>query len=363
MSKECTKLEYAHTSIPSSVSAVVVTYRQEEDLRRCLGSLIGLSRLSEIIVVNNEPGDGTRDWVEHEFSGVRVLEDSLDDGYAGGINRGSRLATSTFLWILNPDTYIDPRALDAFLDAERKRPNALYTAKLLLPDGRVNACGNIMHFAGLTTCLGFGEPAEKFKGLFPVPLLSGACIFVSRRIWEELGGFNASFFLYMDDAELSLRARLRGYELWCAADAVVEHAYMLKLTSEKFYYLERNRLTTILTVYKPPTLLRLLPGLLLMEVLTWIYVISRGREFIRAQFRKYLWLGTQRHNIVRRHQALQEHRVASDAELLAHMSCAVPYGQLMRNSKLATVVSKVSTLLFSLVSPFPVRQQRRRMVE
>ena len=344
----------------TSVSAIVVTYRQEKDLRHCLGSLDGLPALSEIIVVNNEPGDGTREWVAQEFPRVRIIEDAPDDGYAGGINRGARQAKGSYLWILNPDTYIDRNALDAFLQAAATRPRALFTPKVLLPDGRINACGNTMHYTGITTCTGFGEPASAFNGMIPVSLLSGACIFVSRKIWEDLGGFNESFFLYMDDAELSLRARLKGYELWCVADAVIEHAYQLKLSSEKFYYLERNRLITILTVYRAATLFGLFPGLLLMEMATWAFALTKGPGFVRSQFRKYWWLWKQRHNILHRHQTLQESRIRMDAELLADMKYTVPYGQLVKHSGMSSLLTQLTTWIFFVVSPRIARKSWKR---
>lgn len=108
----------------------------------------------------------------------------------------------------------------------------------------VNACGNEMHYTGITSCRGLGMPTEAFTGLHEVPLVSGAAFIARRGLLNNLGQFDELFFMYHEDTDVSLRARSRGHRILCAASAVVTHHYELQMSPTKFYYLERNRLLT-----------------------------------------------------------------------------------------------------------------------
>lgn len=334
------------------VTVVLVSYHSQADLARCLPSLErqGVAGV-ETIVVDHAPGDGTATWLAEVHPDVRVLANPKNTGYAGGNDLGLRHALGTYVLILNPDTELHEGALATLLDAVRAHPDALVTPKLLGPDGTVNACGNQMHPTGITTCRGLGDPADAHVGTFPVPLVSGAAFVARRDLLLELGGFDARYFMYLEDTDLSLRARSRGYRVLCAADAVVTHHYRLGMTPAKFEYLERNRLLTLFRHLEARTLRRMVVPLLLTELATWAYALLKGPAYLAARGRGYGWLWRERAWLREARAAQQSARCVDDAGLLAGSETTLPFGQLVASASVARWLERLTAPLYRWTLP------------
>lgn len=329
------------------LSIVIVSYHSREDLERCLPSIEGQDvERCEVVVVDNAPGDGTSVWLQFSYPWVKVIENSENTGYAGGNNVGVRRASGEYVLILNPDTELRAGALSALLAAVRAHPDALVTAKLLNPDGTVNACGNQMHVTGITTCRGLGLSQEGFLGVHPVPLVSGAAFIARRALLLELGGFQADFFMYLEDTELSLRARSRGYRVLCAAEAEIVHHYSLGMTAAKLGHLERNRWRTVLMHLETRTLWRLLPAFVLTELATWAFALLRGPAFLVAKVRSYSSLWRERAKIRVIRAEAQSLRTVGDEELLSGSTVTLPFDQLVGNPILSRVLERITAPLY-----------------
>ncbi len=109
-----------------------------------------------------------------------------------------------------------------------------------------------------------------------------------RAVWTRLGGLDSSYFLYHEDADLSLRCWLAGLRVVYAPTAVAEHAYSFTKHPQKMFLLERNRLVTVLTTYPTPLLCRVLPALLLTEPLL-LYLAAR-QGWVGSKLRSWGWL-------------------------------------------------------------------------
>jgi GT2 family glycosyltransferase len=338
-------------SQPPPLSVILVAYNSRNDLERCLPSLVAQSVSHEVIVVDNSPGDGTAEWLADSFPDVRVIVPHANDGYAGGNNAGIRAARGELVLVLNPDTVVLPGALEALVSTAQTHPTAFVTPKILTDDGRVNACGNRMHFTGITTCLGLGEPADAYRGVFSVPLLSGAAILAHRDAWKALDGFDESYFMYFEDTDLSLRARLLGFPLLCNADAVVVHAYAPTMTPRKLFYLERNRLLTLFKIYDDRTLRRAVIGLIVTELATCAFAALRGREFIRSRADVYRSLWRRRHAMRAARARVQQSRTCEDRALFSGQDTALPLAQLMGDSRLTQLLTRITAHLYRALQP------------
>ena len=339
---------------PASLSVIVVAYRSLTDLERCLPTLFreGYGAL-EVIVVDNNPGDGTAAWLGRTYPQVKVLANPANSGYAGGNNLGLAAATGEFVLILNPDTELHPGTLGALVEAARRHPDALITAKLLQPDGTLNACGLQMHYTGVTSCRGLGRSAAAHAGVHPVPLLSGAAFIASNEVLKKLGGFDESYFMYHEDVDLSLRAKLHGYRILCAGDARITHHYTLSMSPTKLYYLERNRLLTVLRVYEAQTLRQLAPALLLTELLTWAFAFLKGPRYLRARARTYSWLWRKRGNWRAEREVLQRERQVADGYLLVGSLSKLPFEQLVPSRPLARLLDGLTRPLYARAALAP----------
>lgn len=311
-------------------SIIIVAYNSARYLRACLDSVqADMGPDDELIVVDNGSGDGGADLVAAEYPRARLLREA-NIGYAGGNNRGAAIARGRLLVFLNPDTVAEPGTIDALLEPLEREPQVgLSTARVVHMDRPevINTCGNTMHYTGLTYCRGAGQPREVFAQAGEVDAISGAACAISSELFDRLGGFDERFFMYVEDTDLSWRARLAGYRCWLAPAAVVRHDYRPSYTPGKAFFLDRNRLFLLLKHLPGALLLRLLPALLLSEAVTWGFMLLKGPRFWLVKLRVYAWiLSTWRIIRAERHQSvIQRDRLRVFLRTLTHR---LEFGQL-----------------------------------
>ncbi len=323
----------------ATASIVIVSYNSRSYLEACLSSVcctVGLD--CEVIVIDNASTDGSATFVAERFPWVKLIRNSANTGFAAANNKAVQAAGGRYIVALNPDTEVEAGWLEALLRpfrAETPRqlsPVGMTTPRILLSEqrDRVNTCGNAMHYTGITVCRGLGLRADaaELADQCDVNAVSGACFAITRDLWEKLGGFDESFFTYLEDTDLSLRARLAGYRCVYSPGSVVYHSYTGSFSARKFYYLERNRMLMLMKCYRPETLRAMRPALLLAEIIGWGYALKSGRAHLRAKMHARRWLGRHRASIQQKHDQTQRYRAKSDADLLRDTSTTLDMKQL-----------------------------------
>ena len=259
-------------------SVVVVTYDSEPWIRGCLRALEAQDAPFpyEIVVVDNGSKDATRDVVAKEFPSVR-LETRPNLGFGAGNNHGARVARGVYLAFVNPDTRAHPLWLAGLVRALEEGADAATSKVLLMADpGRVNTCGNVLHFTGFSAVNGLDAPREAFRGTAPVPGLSGAAFAMRRDAFLEVGGFDEEFFLYLEDTELSWRLRRAGKRIVLAAESEVEHSYAFRLTPGKLYHVELGRRALLRKHLGRRERILYAPGLLVGDALALVLALRAG---------------------------------------------------------------------------------------
>ena len=214
-----------------AISAIVVNHNAGPHLHECLERLRVVAAEErfrddglEIILVDNASTDGSTEAVRRlQEQGpesrppVRLIALERNVGFGAGCNRAARDAAGRYVLLLNPDAWIDGpslRRLVAALDGDSRL--GIAAPGLHYPDGSPQL--------GWAAPVGVvGEAIQKFRNRFEGrawnhellprllrPLLgqgwfSAACLLVRRNAFEEVGGFDESFFLYFEDADLGVR--------------------------------------------------------------------------------------------------------------------------------------------------------------
>src|SRR5690349_19297165 len=120
---------------------VIVSYRSRELLRECLGSLRANppSRPINIVVVDNDSGDGTAELVAAEHPDVDLVASPENLGFAAATNLGARRGSAPYLLALNPDTAVTSGALDRVIEVLESHPEvAVVGPRLERRDGSLD---------------------------------------------------------------------------------------------------------------------------------------------------------------------------------------------------------------------------------
>lgn len=251
--------EIAGTSCPGStpqaespvVSAVVVNWNGAQHLDGCLSSLCAqrfAGRLHVILIDNGSSDDSIA--VARRYSPrVEILYNSSNRGFAGGANQGIVHRESDYVALLNNDAVVRPDWLTELLRAMAKAPDiGSCTSKVMCYDDPevFDNAGHVLFADGLTRGRGrLEQDRGQYNGEEEVFSASGCAVLLRRKMLEDIGLFDETFFAYCEDADLGFRARLRGWRCLYVPTAVAYHKFSASsdaFSALKALNVERNRL-------------------------------------------------------------------------------------------------------------------------
>lgn len=181
----------------------------------------------EAIVVDNGSHDDSLDVLARVYPWIKVIALPQNLGYAGGCNAGLQAAQGSILCILNNDTEVEPTWLAELLAALERHPDAgMATPKVRLfyDRTRLHTVGDYVRTDGTFDSRGVWQADEgQFDREEYVFGAAGVAPAFRRRMLDEIGLFDADFFSYCEDVDLSWRAQLAGYRCIYAPRAVLYH--------------------------------------------------------------------------------------------------------------------------------------------
>ncbi len=186
-------------------------------------------------------------------------------------------------------------------------------------------------FTGLDFCRGLHEPSSSFSIPQEAGAVSGCSFAIRREVFEELGGFDPDFFLYLEDIDLSWRARLAGYKILYVPSSIVYHKFRLSVAPWKEFYLERNRYLMLLKNYSLKMLILMTPALFVTEIVTWGHAILNGFPYVYNKLRAYWWILANPGRILNKRREIQKNRKVSDKEFLRLLEWKIPFEQVIGN--------------------------------
>lgn len=237
-----------------SVSIIILNWNSHQDTIECVESCLALDYTPyEIVLVDNASADGSEDILRKAFPRLKLIQTGINLGYAGGNNIGIRHAlekNADYIWLLNNDTVVTPQALKVLIaHAESNPAVGLVGSKILSysePSRLLSAGGRVDMRTGLTEHIGFGcEDTGQFDQPLDTGYLTGCSLLAKRKVIEDIGFMNESYFLYFEETEWCVKAIRRGYRLMYAPASVVYHKESVsvrKIEGLIYYYLTRNRL-------------------------------------------------------------------------------------------------------------------------
>ena len=284
------------------ISVIVLNYNGAPWLDRCVASLREQTVLGEceVILADNLSTDGSDQLCERlmrDFPGGRFLPHGANLGFCEGNNRAARTARGEWLFFLNNDTWLEPDCLEKLLQgAETEAAAAAMPVVLNYADDSFQSLG-VRGF----DCFGWGTHfAQAPAGVTDIFAPNGCAYLIRQEVFWRLGGFDAEFFMYADEFDLSFRLWLAGYRAVGLPVARLHHrgaanvnprgggaTVELRTSDSTRYYSNRNSLISLLKGGKN-LLLLLVPMqvlLILTEGLVGWALTRRFAFFQRAYLR------------------------------------------------------------------------------
>jgi GT2 family glycosyltransferase len=235
------------------ISVIVVNWNGRAFVSDCLSSLENQTwNNTEFILVDNGSSDGSaellRAWTENKPKAQAILL-SRNTGFCEANNIAFSKARGEWIALLNNDAIADPRWLEELVRrGDPARKIGMLGGKILFmdPAGIIDKAGHLIYWDGQNRGRGTMERDEGQYDTEEEILWPDACAAMyHRRVFEETGGFDVTFFAYGDDADLGMRARLLGWKSWYVPTAIVHHRHSATAGAYsplKVKLVERNRL-------------------------------------------------------------------------------------------------------------------------
>lgn len=220
------------------ISAVVVNHNSGRFLERCLTSLVDTEGApTEIIVVDNASSDGSEGVVGSHPS-ARLVRNEANRGFAAAANQGIALTTGRYVLLLNPDARVIGGSLESLVKVAEEHPRVGVVGALVRnPDGSLQPSARKVPSIGEAlghAFIGPFAPDNRWSRAYTmadwdrrsereVEWVSGSAMLIRRQAFEQVGGFDEGYFMYVEDVDLCTRLRAAGWSVLFSPEAEVEH--------------------------------------------------------------------------------------------------------------------------------------------
>jgi GT2 family glycosyltransferase len=225
------------------LSVIIVNYQVKYFLEQCLFSVekaLKAKGEAEIIVVDNHSQDGSMEYLEPKFPGVKFLSQTENLGFSRANNLALTQAKGRYILFLNPDTILPEDFFSVCIPIVETTPG-IGAAGVRMVDGsgrflkesrrgfptpwvafcKLSGLSSLFPKSRLLAGYYLGHLPEKKTQ--PAPVLSGACLWVPRKVLEETGNFDERYFMYAEDIDLSYRIEQKGFTNYYIADTTILH--------------------------------------------------------------------------------------------------------------------------------------------
>jgi len=238
------------------IAVVILNWNGVKLLEQFLPSVIQFSEGATIYVADNDSTDNSVAFVTENFPTVKIVKNSGNHGFAKGYNDALQHIDAEIYALVNSDIEVTENWLQPILDTfEKEKQTAIIQPKILDFKNKeyfeyAGAAGGFIDKYGFPFCRGrIFDTVEKDNGQYNDNIelfwASGACFFIRKNVYHELGGFDESFFAHQEEIDLCWRAANEGHIIKYNSQTVVYHvggATLQQGNPKKTYLNFRNSL-------------------------------------------------------------------------------------------------------------------------
>jgi GT2 family glycosyltransferase len=322
------------------LAIILVNYKHyaREYLSDCLVGIRKQTYFGDInfYIVDNASSEESYTFLSSMAPEAKIIRNEKNAGFAEGNNDAIEKALEDnceYIVLFNMDTVIDENAVFELAKMAEKddQIGAVQSRLMLWPQkDKINSLGNKTHFLGFGFSDNYRESFDEVKKengsdiFYP----SGAAVLFKSEVLKSVGLFDEKYWMYNEDQDLGWRIWLAGFRCVIAFDSVVYHKYEFTRSIAKYYFMDRNRIISILKNYHFFSLLLLFPAFFIMEIALIFFALKRGWFFRKIKvylffLNPFSWV-----YIIKERRFIQRNREIKDRELISMMSGKINYQEI-----------------------------------
>ncbi len=272
------------------ISIVIVSYNNPVLLKQTICSIREKIKQpeSEIILVDNASSDNNIFMIEKNFPEVKLLKNKTNFGFGKACNLGAKQAAGKYLLFVNSDIYLEGNPLPEMIEILEKNKNiGSLGVQLHNPNGTRQPSGfrfpalsmRFIQLTGLKNFILKIKPSLRINDdrMFNADFVSGAFFMLEKQLFNEIGGFDERYFMYLEDADLCYQIVKKGKKNYILNRNDVIHLnenHENSSTPFVFYHLNRGHLLFYQKNYSKykTNFLRIMSRIIFTLKLNWLYL-------------------------------------------------------------------------------------------
>lgn len=246
------------------LAIMIVHYNTPGLLRQTLKGIFTFppQKSFEVIVVDNNPKQRVRDWIQKEFPQTKVVMSDRNIGFGCGMNLAMQYADAKYLLVFNPDIAVFEGVFDKMISFMDEHHNiGVFSPKLLNPDRTLQySCYRFMgpsiifyRRIPILRSLSLAQKADDFYQMKDwnhnevknVDYFLGAVMMARKEAVDQVGGFDPAYFIYFEDQDWCRRFWKAGWRVVYNSDIQIVHYHRRETAEGSFIQQLRNPLTRL----------------------------------------------------------------------------------------------------------------------
>jgi len=235
------------------VSFILLNMNQPALTIDCLKSLQRCTYPNiEIIVVDQASKDNSVELISKQFPDIKLIVNTVNNGFTGGNNTGMQQATGEYFFLLNNDTEVEPGFLEPLITELESNPLAGAASPLIRfyqNPGKIQYAGGpeqIDLIRGRNAWRGWmTDYPTQYAFVESTTAAHGAAFIIKRKVAEEVGFLDDNFFIYFEELDWSIRIRRAGYKILFVPSSEIFHKESMTMPKEhpfRVRFMTRNRI-------------------------------------------------------------------------------------------------------------------------
>ncbi len=272
-------------------AVVILNWNGEKLLEQFLPSVTKYSEEAEIYVADNASTDDSIDFLKKNYPQVKLIELTINLGYAGGYNAALKQVKEELVILLNSDVEVTQNWLQPIISVFEEEPEVAAVQPKIKDYKKkeyfeyAGAAGGFIDKFGYPFCRGrIFQQLEKDSGQYDDSIdifwASGACLAVRKSVFYKAGGFDEDFFAHQEEIDLCWRFRNMGYKVKYVGSSTIFHvggATLEMMNPRKTFYNFRNSLYMILKNVEQSQVVSVLLGRLILDGVAGLKFLLEGK--------------------------------------------------------------------------------------